>query len=105
MTFIQPNKSRGTFVLAIGALIAVLLLGTFWLVVLYNHVVNLNHAIATDKAKLDVIGAQNTMLSNEAQAALGSGQLTSLASEDGLVIENKPQYFVESAAASAVAVK
>ena len=79
-------------------------MGTFWLVILYNRVVNLNHAIVADKAQLDVVGAENTVLSNKALAALGSDQLASVAAGDGLVSENNPQYFVESGAIPSVAV-
>ena len=105
MTFIRPNKQRTTLDLVLGALVILILGGTFWLVVLYNHVVDANHAIAADKAMLDTIGAKNTQLSNQAMAAIGNAQAASLASQDGLVSENKPQYFQASAAPTTLAAK
>lgn len=68
--------------------------GTVGLIVLYNKIVDLNHAIAVSKAKLESIGAAGTKLNNQIIAAVGGGQLTNLASADGLVLETNPEYFL-----------
>jgi cell division protein FtsB len=104
MTFIQPHKSSSLLNLVLASLVVLLLLGTGSLIVLYNHVVNLNHEIAADKATLDSVGAKNTALSNEAMAAQGDDQGASLAAGQGLVTDDKPEYFREPMS-QAVAVK
>jgi hypothetical protein len=71
-------------------------MATFYLVAVYNDVVNLNHNIAAAKAQLDAIGAQNTTLNNQVVASLGNIQSGDLAAEGGLVQDNHPQYFSQS---------
>jgi len=68
------------------------LVGTFWLVVAYNQIVNVSHNITAIKTELDAIGAQNTAISNRFVATLSADQAATLAASDGLVQENKPQY-------------
>ncbi len=97
MTFIQPHKNSGIVNFILGTLVVLLLLGTASLVVLYNHVVNLNHEIAADKAMLDSVDAKNTALSNQTMAAQGDNQGASLAAGQGLITDNKPEYFREPA--------
>jgi cell division protein FtsL len=104
MTFIQPHKNHGMLTIILGCLVVLLLLGTGSLVALYNHVVNLNHEIATAKASLDSVGAKNTELNNEVVTALGGDQGAGLAAGQGLVLDNKPHYFKDPAAQT-VAVK
>jgi len=67
--------------------------GVFWLVALYNNVVDLNHNIATLKSQIDSIGANNTTMNNQVIATLGSGGLQDLATQNGLITDNHPQYF------------
>ncbi len=93
MTFIQPNKNRS---LANGLLIILTValgVGVFGMVALYNATVNLDHNMATAKAELDKVGAETTKLSNRVVAALSDGGLVAVAAQDGLVQEQKPQYF------------
>ncbi len=74
-------------------LVVALLGGTFWLVVAYNKTVDLSHNIATEKAQLDSIGAENTALNNQVLATLGDVDSSALATADGLVTDKNPQYF------------
>jgi hypothetical protein len=104
MTFIQPHKNCSALNIVLGCLVVSLLLGTGSLVVLYNRVVNLNHEIASAKATLGSIGAENTALSNQAVTAIGDDQGASLAAGQGLVVDNQPHYFREPAGQT-VAVK
>ena len=67
--------------------------GVFGMVALYNATVNLTHNVADAKAQLDAIGAMTTSLNNQALAATSGGDLTALAAKDGLVADQKPQYF------------
>lgn len=93
MTFIQPNKNRGIINSILTILALVVLGSTFWLIALYNSTVNLSHAITTAKAQVDAIGAENTTLSHEIVATLGSAQLANVVRDGNLVEEQKPQYF------------
>ena len=92
MTFIQPNKPKSLITMILGVLVITILAGTFWLVVAYNQIVNVSHNISAMKAQLDTIGAENTAASNQLVATLSAGQAAAIASQDGLVQENKPQY-------------
>jgi len=92
MTFIQPNKPKSLINIILVFTALATFAGTFWLVVAYNQTVNLSHNIAAVKAELDSIGAQNTAISNQLVATLSVDQAATLATSDGLVQENKPQY-------------
>ncbi|HEX4103922.1 MAG TPA: hypothetical protein VHZ04_00375 [Candidatus Paceibacterota bacterium] len=100
MTFIQPNKkfkfNASLVNLVLGVLVVGVAAGVFGMVAFYNSTVNLSHDIATAKAELDSIGAQNTTLNNEILAATTGAQFTNLAGPDGLVAVSNPQYFQES---------
>lgn len=93
MTFIQPTKHANIFNVVIAMLVVALLGGTSWLVVAYNKTVDLSHNIATEKAQLDSIGAENTALNNQVLATLGDVDSSALATADGLVTDKNPQYF------------
>jgi hypothetical protein len=93
MTYIQPNRNNNLLNRIIAGLALCSVLGVFWLIALYNNTVDLNHGIATLKAKLDSVGADNTSLNNQVIAALGSIQSGGLAAQDGLVQDNHPQYY------------
>jgi hypothetical protein len=97
MTYIQPNNhQKSTLNFVIAGLILTSLVGVFWLVALYNNIVNLDHTITTEKAAVDSIGAQNTTLNGQVAVALGNVASGDLATADGLVAENHPQYFQQS---------
>ena len=72
MTFIQPSKKSIVFRLFLVLIVAGLIGGTFWLIMLYNQTVNLNHEIAAAKSELDSIGAENTALNNQIITMLGN---------------------------------
>jgi hypothetical protein len=94
MTYIHPNyHNKSILNLVLAGLIFTSLIGVFWLVALYNNVVNLNHTITAAKSELDSIGAQNTALNNQVVTALGNSVSGNSAAADGLVQDNHPQYF------------
>jgi hypothetical protein len=93
MTFIQPNKSNSLLNRILVVLIIGVIAGVFGMVALYNETVNLDHNIAAAKAQLDAVGAESTSLSNQVMAALGGIGSTELATKDGLVQDQNPQYF------------
>ena len=97
MTYIHPDRNNLKILnRVIAGLICAVLLGTFYLVALYNNVVNLNHNVAAAKAQLETIGAQNAILNNQVVAQLGNVESGDLATADGLVEDNHPQYFSTS---------
>lgn len=97
MTYIHPNyHNKSILSLVLAGLIFTSLVGVFWLVALYNNVVNLDHNITAAKSELDSIGAQNTALNNQVAAALGNVTSGNLAAADGLVQDNHPHYFQQS---------
>jgi len=104
MTFIQSNHHKNSLTVAVLCLMVALFTATIGLIVIYNKVVDLNHAIAADKVKLDSIGAESTKLQNRIVALSGGGEITNIAGEDGLVLDNQPEYFPVPAAAAKQAV-
>lgn len=93
MTFIQPTKHLNILSVVIAALVIALLGGTFGLIVAYNKTVDLSHDIASAKAQLQTVGAENTALNNRILATLGGAGFTQLAQADGLVLDKNPQYY------------
>ena len=77
----------------IAGFLVVIAIGVLGMVVLYNATVNLSHNIAEAKTELDAIGGLTTKLNNQVLAATGAGDLAALASNDGLIEDEKPQYF------------
>jgi hypothetical protein len=96
MTYIQPSRQKEILNRIIAGLALFTVLGIFWLVLLYNNIVNLNHNIATAKSQLDAIGVANTTLNAQTVAALKVVQSGDLATADGLVADAHPQYFTNN---------
>lgn len=93
MTFIQPNNKEGSFLNKILMILAGLLfLGSVWLVVIYNSVVNFNHGISQMKAEVEQIQAQNVEIENKIFSLINDASLKNKAGE-GLVQDKNPQYF------------
>jgi cell division protein FtsB len=93
MTFIRPNKTSVAFRIFLVLIIIGLAGGTFWLIALYNQTVALSHQISVAKTQLDTIGAENTSINNQIVTMLGdTGQLTAIATSDGLIVDSRPQY-------------
>ena len=93
MTYIHPDyHSKSILNMVLAGLVCISLLGVFWLVALYNNIVNLNHNIAAMKADLDSVGAANTTLNSQITAALNTVTQGNLAAVDGLVQDNHPTY-------------
>ena len=91
MTYIHSeHRTISIFNLAIAGLIFTSFVGVFWLIALYNNIVDLNHSITASKAQLDSVGAQNTALNSQIASSLGSVNSDNIASADGLVQDNHP---------------
>ena len=92
MTYIQPHKSFDLWNFAIGALAVFAVVATFFLVAGYNNTVNTSHNITAMKTALNQIGDANTNLQNQIIAVMGNSAMSRIASQGGLVQDNKPQY-------------
>src|SRR5271154_788128 len=93
MTFIHNAKQKSFLTRLIVLLMVALFTGTVGLIFLYNKTVDLDHEISQTKTQLEAVGASSTQLNAQVVAIIGSGALTSVANEDGLVIDNQPQYY------------
>lgn len=91
MTFIQPNKERRINVIVLFCLSFVLVSAAFYLVILYNRVVNFEHGISSMKLELKALEADNMELQNKIFGLLNSSKLEHLSS--GKLIQDKnPEY-------------
>ena len=94
MTYIHPDHNGKSILnIVLAVLIFTSILSVFWLVALYNNIVNLNHNITTARAELDSVGAKTAALNNQVAAALGNVQSGDIAAQNGLVQDNHPTYF------------
>jgi len=97
MTYIQPDHYKKNILnLVLAGLIFTSLVGVFWLIALYNSIVNLDHTIAAAKTELDAIGVQNTTLNQQVATALGNISSGDLAAANGLIQDNHPTYIKQS---------
>lgn len=67
-----------------------IVLGSFWLVVIYNNIVDLRHDISSAKADFDALQAQNSELRSRVFALLDVSDLKE--SSLGLVQDKNPEY-------------
>jgi len=65
MTFIQPKKGNGILNKILLLLAAGLVLGAFWMVILYNGFVNFNHGLSGLRLEFQQVQAQNSELKDK----------------------------------------
>ncbi len=91
MTFIQPQKRNSILNKILFLLTVNVIVGAFWLVMLYNNSVNFNHGLVSLRGELQQVEARNAQIKDALfrlfnDAVLHINQL-------GLVQEKNPQYF------------
>ena len=91
MTIIQPTQSSFMNRLIV-ALVAVLLVEAFWLVMLYNHFVNAQHAFSTAQEQLRMTQTQNAELKQNIFGLFDTRSLQALAESKGFIEERNPRY-------------
>jgi cell division protein FtsB len=96
MTIIQPPRANIFLNVIIAILITALFSGSFWLVTLYNRLVNLNHNILELTVELNKLQAANAEVKKEIFAILDSQNLERLAGEKRLVKDLSPEYLTIS---------
>ena len=92
MTFIQPNKDSRINIIVLFCLSFLLVAAAFYLVILYNRVVNFEHGISNVRLQLKNLEAQNMEAENKIFSLIDSSKLVSLSS--GKFVQDKnPEYF------------
>jgi len=74
----------------------VLIFGVFLNIYFYNHIVSLRHMLVSSQKNLQKLEVANADLKNDLYKILDADSLTSLASNFGLIKENKPEYLENS---------
>lgn len=92
MTIIQPHVKTSSFTLIIAILIAALLLGSLWLIMLYNQLVNLDHGVFELKDRLSELQTSSAELKDKTFSLFDSRILEQIAVERRLVKDPNPQY-------------
>lgn len=93
MTLIQPNKKRNSFSIGFVFLAIIpIVIGTFWLIMLYNKTVDLTHLTREKKAEVERVESVSAELNNTISSLLVRTNLESLAISRGLVKESHPSY-------------
>ena len=92
MTLLQPSKSNPFLTKIIFGLVAALLLEALWLVMLYNHVVNAQHAIVAAQNDIRAMETRSAELKDKIFTLFSTQELESFASAHGLVSDRNPHY-------------
>lgn len=93
MTIIQPHKEQHIgWTIALGGLIAGLGFSAIALVMLYNHSVDLTHAIADARLEMKRIETSNAEMTDRMFNLFTNRSLDELAAQRSLVKEKEPRY-------------
>ena len=93
MTFIQPNKNSRVRAAILFSLLFLLAASAFYLIVIYNRVVNFEHGVVKMKRELNEIEAQNIDHQNKIFSLIDSSKSESLSS--GILIQEKNPKYLE----------
>lgn len=91
MTFIQPKKGSSVLNKILILLVAALVLGAFWMVILYNSFVNLNHGLSGLRLGFQQTQAQNAELKDKIFHLFDSANLGSF-NNSRLIQDKNPEY-------------
>ncbi|GEM_PF-1132094 len=92
MTFIQPKKGSSTLLnKTLLLLIAGLVLGAFWIVILYNSFVNFNHGLSGLRLEFQQVQAQNAELKDKIFHVFDSAKTNNFNGTQ-LVQDKNPEY-------------
>ena len=90
MTFIHPKKETNILNKVLLLLTAMLVLGAFWIVILYNNFVNLNHGLSNLKKEFESVQIANAEQKDKIFSLLNSTQNNLKTSE--LIQDKNPAY-------------
>lgn len=102
MTIIRPKRTTASLSLVIGLLVGALFVSSIFLVVLYNRLVNLNHAITRVSAEFKDIQLNIAELHDKTFSLFNKEYLEEFARGRGLVEDRTPQYLPIGADAAEV---
>ena len=89
MTYIQPNKNKSILNNILIVLGIFTVLSSFWLVMLYNKSVNLDHGISRMKTEFSAIQSENLAIKTKIFNLINSSDPSSIG---GLIQEKNPEY-------------
>ena len=92
MTLLQPSSSHPFLNKVIFLLVCALMAQALWLVMLYNHVVNVAHAITQVKSDMRTLQTESAELKDTIFALFDSEHLQAFAESRALVQERNPRY-------------
>lgn len=92
MTIIRPQRTTASLSLIIGLLVGALFVSSIFLIVLYNRLVNLNHAITRASTELKDIQLNIAELHDKTFSLFNKEYLEEFARGRGLVEDRTPQY-------------
>lgn len=93
MTLLHPPSSHSFLNKAIFLLVCALIMQALWLVMLYNHVVNVEHAITEAKNNMRTLQTESAELKDTIFTLFDSEHLEAFAASRALVQERNPRYF------------
>lgn len=92
MTIIQPNKNKSFLNRWLVMLVVPLVVGSLYLVVIYNRTVEAEHALSKSKIQLEKIDAENVELNNRLFGLFDGTAVDDFAAAYRLVQEKEPRY-------------
>ncbi len=93
MTFLEPKKERKTLDFIYLAMGLGIIIGIFFLVVMYNQVVSLKHDISGINNEIEREQAKVAEIKEAVFSILNSDEVKIFIAEKGLISEKSPSYF------------
>ena len=93
MTFVKPKKQSSILRGILIVLLITVSVGVVRLIVVYSHVVDLEHGIVKIKDGLRETGTSNAELKEKIFTIFSTQNIEEFAAEHGLIQEKKPRYF------------
>src|SRR5437870_13429674 len=91
MTFIHPKKESNILNKILFVLIIGLVLCAFWMVILYNNLVNFNHGLSNLKKEFGSVQTQNAELKDKIFSLINSARQNNLNGSE-LIQDKNPSY-------------
>lgn len=95
MTFVQPRKNSGVLAGALVFLCIALTASVVYLIVVYNHVVNLEHNLSRLESHYRLLETENAEIKEQIFTLFTTQNLEAFAAERQLIQEKNPRYFTD----------
>jgi len=93
MTILQPNRKFNTTIYAIVASVLIILAG-FWIIYLYNDLVNMRHAISDNANRFQELNVENAEFQNAISKLINAEKLEISAIDFNLKKDANPEYYL-----------